>query len=144
LAEMRTSAGLTQAGLAAAFGVSQARISQIEHGQVDSPDTLRAYAEEDGHGDSAAGGAERTCPATGCRADERARQSGHRRLKEHRWRSWTPYPLVLDLVAALTASARLWGRVGNTSAHAEFADAGRRRPGPLVRHVQGRGEIIAR
>ena len=45
LAEMRKSAGLTQADVAKALGVSQARISQIEHGQVDSLDTLRAYAE---------------------------------------------------------------------------------------------------
>ncbi|MFV2013688.1 MULTISPECIES: helix-turn-helix domain-containing protein [Micromonosporaceae] len=45
LAEMRKSAGLTQAEVAVALGVSQARISQIEHGQVDSLDTLRAYAE---------------------------------------------------------------------------------------------------
>lgn len=45
LAEMRKSAGLTQAEVAAALGVSQARISRIEHGQVDSLDTLRAYAE---------------------------------------------------------------------------------------------------
>lgn len=45
LAEMRKSAGLTQADVAAVLGVSQARISQIEHGQIDSLDTLRAYAE---------------------------------------------------------------------------------------------------
>lgn len=45
LAEMRKAAGLTQAAVAVALGVSQARISQIEHGQVDSLDTLRAYAE---------------------------------------------------------------------------------------------------
>ena len=45
LAEMRKSAGLTQVEVAAMLGVSQARISQIEHGQVDSLDTLRAYAE---------------------------------------------------------------------------------------------------
>ena len=45
LAEMRKSAGLTQADVARVLGVSQARISQIEHGQVDSLDTLRAYAE---------------------------------------------------------------------------------------------------
>jgi transcriptional regulator with XRE-family HTH domain len=45
LAEMRKSAGLTQAEVAATLGVSQARISQIEHGRVDSLDTLRAYAE---------------------------------------------------------------------------------------------------
>lgn len=45
LAELRKSAGLTQAEVAIALGVSQARVSQIEHGQVDSLDTLRAYAE---------------------------------------------------------------------------------------------------
>lgn len=45
LAEMRKSAGLTQAEVARVLGVSQARVSQIEHGQVDSLDTLRAYAE---------------------------------------------------------------------------------------------------
>ncbi|GGM02995.1 MULTISPECIES: helix-turn-helix domain-containing protein [Micromonospora] len=45
LAEMRKSVGLTQAEVAVSLGVSQARISQIEHGQVDSLDTLRAYAE---------------------------------------------------------------------------------------------------
>jgi len=45
LAEMRKSAGLSQAEVAGILGVSQARISQIEHGQVDSLDTLRAYAE---------------------------------------------------------------------------------------------------
>ena len=45
LAEMRKSAGLSQAEVATILGISQARISQIEHGQVDSLDTLRAYAE---------------------------------------------------------------------------------------------------
>ncbi|GLY01545.1 MULTISPECIES: helix-turn-helix transcriptional regulator [Actinoplanes] len=45
LAEMRKSAGLTQADVATALGVTQARVSQIEHGHVDSLDTLRAYAE---------------------------------------------------------------------------------------------------
>jgi DNA-binding XRE family transcriptional regulator len=45
LAEMRKSAGLTQAEVARVLGISQARVSQIEHGQVDSLDTLRAYAE---------------------------------------------------------------------------------------------------
>lgn len=43
LAEMRRSAGLTQAAVASALGVSQARISQIEHGRVDSLEMLRAY-----------------------------------------------------------------------------------------------------
>ncbi|ORT61749.1 helix-turn-helix domain-containing protein [Streptomyces sp. CB03238] len=44
LAGLRRSAGLTQADVAASLGVSQARVSQIEHGQVDSLDVLRAYA----------------------------------------------------------------------------------------------------
>jgi DNA-binding XRE family transcriptional regulator len=34
-----------QADVAHALGVSQARVSQIEHGQIDSLDTLRAFAE---------------------------------------------------------------------------------------------------
>lgn len=41
---MRRSAGLTQREVARTLGVSQARVSQIEHGQVDSLETLRAYA----------------------------------------------------------------------------------------------------
>ncbi|WP_405724443.1 helix-turn-helix domain-containing protein [Streptomyces sp. NBC_01537] len=44
LAGLRRAAGLTQAEVAAALNVSQARVSQIEHGQVDSLDMLRAYA----------------------------------------------------------------------------------------------------
>lgn len=44
LAALRREAGLTQGGVAAALGVTQARISQIEHGQVDSLEVLRAYA----------------------------------------------------------------------------------------------------
>ncbi len=44
LAGLRRAAGLTQADVAAALGVSQARVSQIEHGRVDSLDVLRAYA----------------------------------------------------------------------------------------------------
>ncbi|HUC26414.1 MAG TPA: helix-turn-helix transcriptional regulator [Streptosporangiaceae bacterium] len=43
LAEMRTTAGVTQAELAAALGVSQARISKIEHGEVSGIDVVRAY-----------------------------------------------------------------------------------------------------
>ncbi len=31
--------------MAGALGVSQARVSQIEHGHIDGLDTLRAYAE---------------------------------------------------------------------------------------------------
>ncbi|MFJ7247691.1 helix-turn-helix domain-containing protein [Kitasatospora sp. NPDC098652] len=44
LAELRRKAGLTQKEVAGMMGVSQARVSQIEHGQVDSLDNLRAYA----------------------------------------------------------------------------------------------------
>ncbi|MFD0261138.1 helix-turn-helix domain-containing protein [Kitasatospora indigofera] len=44
LAELRRSAGMTQREVAGLLGVSQARVSQIEHGQVDSLDNLRAYA----------------------------------------------------------------------------------------------------
>jgi DNA-binding XRE family transcriptional regulator len=43
LAEMRTTAGVTQAELADALGVSQARISKIEHGKVSGIDIVRAY-----------------------------------------------------------------------------------------------------
>ncbi|KJS61143.1 XRE family transcriptional regulator [Streptomyces rubellomurinus] len=44
LAELRKAADLTQKEVAGLMGVSQARVSQIEHGQVDSLDNLRAYA----------------------------------------------------------------------------------------------------
>ncbi|MEU3569737.1 helix-turn-helix domain-containing protein [Kitasatospora sp. NPDC036755] len=44
LAEMRKAAGLTQKEVAALMGVSQARVSQIEHGQVDSLENLRVYS----------------------------------------------------------------------------------------------------
>ncbi len=43
LAEIRHRLGLTQAQLAEAAGLSQARISQIEHGKVTNLETLRAY-----------------------------------------------------------------------------------------------------
>ncbi len=43
LAEMRTAAGLTQAELADALGVSQARVSKIEHGEISGIDVVRAY-----------------------------------------------------------------------------------------------------
>jgi len=43
LAEMRTTAGLTQAELAEVLGVSQARISKIEHGEISGIDVVRAY-----------------------------------------------------------------------------------------------------
>jgi DNA-binding XRE family transcriptional regulator len=43
LAEMRQAAGLTQADLAEALGVTQARISKIEHGDISGIDVIRAY-----------------------------------------------------------------------------------------------------
>lgn len=43
LAEMRKAAGLTQVDLAEALGVSQARISKIEHGEIAGIDTIKAY-----------------------------------------------------------------------------------------------------
>ncbi len=43
LAEIRKQLGLTQAQLAEAAGLSQARISQIENGTATSLETLRAY-----------------------------------------------------------------------------------------------------
>jgi DNA-binding XRE family transcriptional regulator len=43
LAEMRAAAGMTQAELAVALGVSQARVSKIEHGEISGIDVVRAY-----------------------------------------------------------------------------------------------------
>jgi len=43
LAEMRKAAGLTQAQVAEALGVSQARVSKIEHGKISGIDVVRAY-----------------------------------------------------------------------------------------------------
>ncbi len=43
LAEMRTAVGITQTDLAGALGVSQARISKIEHGEISGIDVIRAY-----------------------------------------------------------------------------------------------------
>ena len=43
LAEMRKAAGLTQAQLAETLGVSQARISKIEHGEISGIEVIRAY-----------------------------------------------------------------------------------------------------
>jgi DNA-binding XRE family transcriptional regulator len=43
LAEMRATAGLTQAELAEILGVSQARVSKIEHGEISGIDVVRAY-----------------------------------------------------------------------------------------------------
>jgi DNA-binding XRE family transcriptional regulator len=43
LAEIRKQLGMTQTQLAEAAGLSQARISQIENGEITSLETLRAY-----------------------------------------------------------------------------------------------------
>jgi DNA-binding XRE family transcriptional regulator len=43
LSEMRKIAGLTQAQLAQVLGVSQARISKIEHGEISGIEIIRAY-----------------------------------------------------------------------------------------------------
>ncbi len=43
LAEMRAAAGLTQVELADALGVSQARVSKIEHGEISGIEVVRAY-----------------------------------------------------------------------------------------------------
>ncbi|MPZ00056.1 MAG: helix-turn-helix domain-containing protein [Actinophytocola sp.] len=45
LAEMRKAAGVTQVALAETLGVSQTRISKIEHGEVSGIDTIRAYVQ---------------------------------------------------------------------------------------------------
>ncbi|GAA1896925.1 hypothetical protein GCM10009716_03700 [Streptomyces sodiiphilus] len=44
LAQLRKAAGLTQAEVASVLKVSQARVSQIEHGRIDSLEMLGAYA----------------------------------------------------------------------------------------------------
>jgi DNA-binding XRE family transcriptional regulator len=43
LAEIRKAAGLTQAQIADTLGVSQARISKMEHGEISGIDVVRAY-----------------------------------------------------------------------------------------------------
>jgi DNA-binding transcriptional regulator YiaG len=43
LAEMRQAAEITQADLAASLGVSQARVSKIEHGENSGIEVVRAY-----------------------------------------------------------------------------------------------------
>jgi DNA-binding XRE family transcriptional regulator len=43
LAEMRKASGLMQADVAKTLGVSQARISKIEHGDISGIDIIRAY-----------------------------------------------------------------------------------------------------
>jgi transcriptional regulator with XRE-family HTH domain len=49
LAEMRTTAGLTQAELAEALGVSQARISKIEHGEISGIDVAAPFDDSTRH-----------------------------------------------------------------------------------------------
>jgi DNA-binding transcriptional regulator YiaG len=43
LSEMRKAVGLTQAQVADMLGVSQARVSKIEHGEISGIDIVRAY-----------------------------------------------------------------------------------------------------
>ena len=45
LAQLRRNTGLTQVQVATAMGVSQARVSQIEHGKVTEVDAIRGYVE---------------------------------------------------------------------------------------------------
>jgi DNA-binding XRE family transcriptional regulator len=45
LAQLRKNTGLTQAQVAYVMGVSQARVSQIEHGKVTEVDAIRGYVE---------------------------------------------------------------------------------------------------
>lgn len=45
LAQLRKNIGLTQTQVAGMMGVSQARVSQIEHGRVTEVDAIRGYVE---------------------------------------------------------------------------------------------------
>jgi predicted XRE-type DNA-binding protein len=45
LAHLRKNAGLTQAQVAVLMGVTQARVSQIEHGKITEVDAIRGYVE---------------------------------------------------------------------------------------------------
>ena len=45
LAQLRKNAGLTQAQVAALMRVTQARVSQIEHGKITEVDAIRGYVE---------------------------------------------------------------------------------------------------
>ncbi|GAB2863566.1 hypothetical protein GCM10027074_33530 [Streptomyces deserti] len=45
LREIREEQGLTQAQVAASAGISQARVSQIERGEIHNLETMRTYAE---------------------------------------------------------------------------------------------------
>ncbi|WP_424211242.1 helix-turn-helix domain-containing protein [Streptomyces sp. BI20] len=44
LRELREEQGLTQAAVAEAVGISQARVSQIERGEIHNLETMRSYA----------------------------------------------------------------------------------------------------
>lgn len=44
LREIREEQGLTQAQVAASVGISQARVSQIERGEIHNLETMRTYA----------------------------------------------------------------------------------------------------
>jgi transcriptional regulator with XRE-family HTH domain len=44
LRELREELGFTQAQVAARLGMSQARVSQIEHGEIHHLETMRVYA----------------------------------------------------------------------------------------------------
>ncbi len=45
LAQLRRNVGLTQAQVATMMGVTQARVSQIEHGKITEVDAIRGYVE---------------------------------------------------------------------------------------------------
>ena len=45
LAQLRKNTGLTQVQVAAVMGVTQARVSQIEHGKITDVDAIRGYVE---------------------------------------------------------------------------------------------------
>jgi predicted XRE-type DNA-binding protein len=45
LAQLRKNSGLTQAQVAVMMGVTQARVSQIEHGKITEVDAIRGYVE---------------------------------------------------------------------------------------------------
>ncbi|MGW3591875.1 helix-turn-helix domain-containing protein [Streptomyces fungicidicus] len=45
LREIREEQGLTEGQVAASVGISQARVSQIERGEIHNLETMRAYAE---------------------------------------------------------------------------------------------------
>jgi predicted transcriptional regulator len=63
LAEMRTTAAVTQAELVDALGLSQARISKIEHGEISGIDVVRAYVAALGGSIDVARLGDRTCVA---------------------------------------------------------------------------------